>query len=46
MFHAQRQLRDAEKLSERVEEVADQLAEIKRRNHFGAAVTRAIKGGA
>ena len=43
---AQRQLRDAQRLSKRVDEVADQLAQIRRRNHIAEAVIQAIKGGA
>lgn len=43
---ARRQLRDAQRLSERVDEVASQLHEIRRRNHIAEAVIQAIKGGA
>ena len=43
---AERQLRDTKRLSERVNEVADQLAEIRRVNHIAEAVRNAIKGGA
>lgn len=42
----QRQLRDVDRLSERVDEVAEQLHEIRRRNHFGDAVTSAFRGAA
>lgn len=45
VWQAERQLKDTEKMSCRVDEVADQLHEIRRRNHFGDAVTRAIRGG-
>lgn len=41
---AQRQMKDTDRMACRVDEVADQLAEIHRRNHIGAAVTRAIRG--
>lgn len=41
---ARRQLKDAQRLSERVDEVADQLARIRRRNHIAEAVIQAIRG--
>lgn len=41
---AERQMKDTDRMACRVDEVADQLAEIHRRNHFGQAVTRAIRG--
>lgn len=39
-----RQLQDVDRLSARVDEVAEHLAEIHRRNHFGYAVTVAFRG--
>ena len=41
---AQRALKDTERLAQRVDEVAAQLDRIRERNHFAAAVTRAIQG--
>ncbi len=40
---AQRALRDTNLLADRADEVADELDAIRRRNHFGLAVTRAIR---
>lgn len=44
LWEAQRALRDANDLYSRAEVVADKLEETRRRNHFGEAVTRAIRG--
>lgn len=41
---AQRQLRDVDRRSQRVDEVAEQLHEIRRRNHFGEAVRQSFGG--
>lgn len=41
---ARRGLRDAENLACRLEEVADRLSKTRQRNHFAAAVARAIRG--
>lgn len=41
---ADRALRDVENLTCRVNDIAERLAETHRRNHFGDAVARAIRG--
>lgn len=41
---ARRALIDTERMSCRVDEVADQLDAIRKRNHFADAVSRAIRG--
>lgn len=44
LWEAHRALRDADDLYCRAEVVANKLEETRRRNHFGEAVTRAIRG--
>lgn len=46
MVHARKQLADTDRLSERVDEVADHLSRIARRNHIAESIIQAIRGGA
>jgi hypothetical protein len=41
---ARRGLKDAENLACRLEDVADRLSKTRERNHFAAAVARALRG--
>ena len=43
-FQAQRALKDTERLAERVDQVAAELDRIRERNHFAAAVAKAMRG--
>lgn len=41
---ARRDLAEAEQDTERVDRLAAKLVELKRRNHFGPMITRALRG--
>lgn len=43
-MEAKRARRDFENLAHRVDDVADKLSKTRERNHFAAAVARAIRG--
>lgn len=42
--HAKRALLDAQNFDRRVDRVADELSKTRERNHFAAAVAKAIRG--
>ena len=44
LYHARKQLADTERFSERVDDVADHLSRIARRNHIAESIIQAIRG--
>ena len=44
LWESNRALQDAKQLRSRMDRVSERLQETKRRNHFGEAVARALRG--